>query len=322
MNNKLLRGAFAQQAKISDRLTQWRKLHKQEFIDSVKRLGRDPFGTLVTLLVIAIALALPLGFSKLLTDAQGLVGKWDGQAQVSVYLHKTVGLEQQTTLKNTIEDRRDVSKVEMITPAQALEEFRANSGYGEALDILGENPLPPLLVVYPTENDPELVAALQTALSAQPGVESAELDMAWVQRLSAMLELGDRVLLALGAALTLAALLVIGNTIRLGIESRRDEIRIIKLLGATNAFVRRPFLYLGFWSGLLGGVIALFTVALCVAWINQPVTELAALYQSQFALSNLSVFEVLSMLVFSALLGLLGAWIAVTRHLLEFEPEA
>lgn len=316
------RGAAMQQARLGDRLTQWRLHHQQEVLDSLTRLGRDPVATLVTLLVIAIALALPLGLAKLLTDAQGLVSSWDGQAQISLYLQKDLPLDAQTRLKTRLETRRDVRRVELITPAQALEEFRNNSGYGEAVDLLGENPLPPLLVVYPIDPSPGAVDTLKTALGKQPEVASAELDLAWVQRLAAILELGQRLLLALGAALALAALLVVGNTIRLGIESRREEIRIIKLLGATNAFVRRPFLYLGFWSGFLGGIIALIVVALFVSWLNQPVTELAELYKSSFQLNGLSLSEVFSLLALSSLIGLTGAWLAVARHLRQFEPRA
>ncbi len=314
------RGAQNQTAKLGSRLSHWRQHHGEEALISLRRMWQSPLATIMTLMVIAIALALPLGLAKLLDDAQGLVSRWDGQAQISLYLHKDTTPEAQATLQQTLSQRADVAQVELVTPEQALAEFTAQSGYGEAVELLGENPLPPVLVVYPRNDAPEAVEQLKAALGQEPQVASAELDLAWVQRLTATLELGQRLLLALGVALAAAALLVIGNTIRLGIESRREEIRIIKLLGATNAFVRRPFLYMGLWSGLLGGVLALLCVAIFLAWLNQPVVELAQLYKSSFTLNGLGLGEVFGLLLFSSLLGLLGAWLAVGRHLRQLEP--
>jgi cell division transport system permease protein len=315
-----IRGAASQKSSLAGRLTHWRQHHAEEVVNSLKRLRSTPVSTLMTLLVIAIALALPLGLAKVLGDARGLVKGWNGNVQVSLYLQNNLSPAAQAETQKKIEARGDVARVELITPAQALKEFKANSGYGQAVDLLGDNPLPPVLVVYPGNPDPQALQALRQDLATLPGVASAELDMAWVQRLSGMLEVGDRLLIALACALVAAVLLVVGNTIRLGIESRREEIVVIKLLGASDAFVRRPFLYMGFWSGFLGGIIALMAVALFVAWLNQSVGQLAALYQSPFLLHQVRLEEVLGLLAFSSLLGLLGATVAVGRHLRQLEP--
>lgn len=315
-----LHGAAALKATLSSRLAHWRQHHAEEAVNSLRRLASTPVSTFMTLLVIAIALALPLGLAKLLGDARGLVKSWNGNVQISLYLQSGLTPAAQTSLQEQLEKREDLSRVQLITPEQALQEFKANSGYGQAIDLLGENPLPPVLVVYPGNSDPQALEALRQELGKLPGVVSAELDVAWVQRLAALLEVGNRLLWALAGALVAAVLLVVGNTIRLGIESRREEIVVVKLLGASDAFVRRPFLYMGFWSGLFGGIFALIAVAAFIAWLNQSVGELAQLYQSAFRLHQVRLEEVFGLLAFSCVLGLLGAAVAVGRHLRQLEP--
>jgi len=314
------RGAAAQTSSFGNRVEHWREQHAQEAGASLRRMRATPLATIMTLLVIAIALALPLGLAKLLGDARTLVQGWSGNAEVSLYLQQGLPDAAQADLEDQLQGRSDVARVQLITPAQALAEFKTESGYGNAVDLLGSNPLPAVLVVYPSNTDPAALDSLRGELAELPGVASAELDIAWVQKLAAILRVGDRLLLALAGALTAAVLLVVGNTIRLGIESRREEIVVIKLLGASDAFVRRPFLYMGLWSGLFGGIIALLAVALFMLWLSHPVNQLATLYHSNFHLSGLHVSDVLGVLAFSSALGLAGATIAVARHLRQLEP--
>lgn len=315
------RGAALQKVSTADRLEHWRQHHAEEAVASLRRLRSTPLATAMTWLVIAIALALPLGLAKILGDARQLVQNWSGNAQVSLYLQKNLPEASQNQLREQLQQRADVDHVQAISPADALAEFKANSGYGDAVDLLGSNPLPPVLVVFPKTNDPNTLDSLRDEFAQLPGVSSADVDSDWVEKLAAMLDVGNRLLLALGLALTAAVLLVVGNTIRAGIESRRNEIVVIKLLGASNAFVRRPFLYMGLWSGLFGGIIALVSVALFTSWLSSPVNHLAQLYNSDFHLSHLHPLEVMGMLAFSCGLGLLGALLAVTRHLRELEPK-
>jgi len=319
MSNEM-RGAALQKSSFASRLAHWRQHHAEEATSSLRRMRATPLATFMTLLVIGIALSLPLGLAKLLNDAHQLVQGWTGNAQISIYLQPSLPDAAQNDLRQQLQDHAGVVRVDLITPAQALEQFKADSGYGEAVDLLGSNPLPPVLVVYPADSDPQALESLRAELEGMPGVTSAELDVAWVQRLSAILQVANRLLLAMAGALAAAVLLVVGNTIRLGIESRREEIVVIKLLGASDAFVRRPFLYMGLWSGLFGGVLALVAVAVFIFWLSFPVNRLASLYHSGFHLSGLSIGEVVGVLGFSCLLGLAGATIAVGRHLRQLEP--
>lgn len=301
-------------------LAHWRAHHGREARDSFRRLALAPVSTLMTLLVVALALALPASLYMLLGNAERLTSGWEGKAQISLYLHANLSADRQTSLRTQLAGENGVAAARLITPTQALDEFRTLSGYGEVLNLLDSNPLPPVIVVTPRDIHPDAVKALRDRLAGQPEVDGADIDLAWVQRLAAILEFGQRLMLALAGALAATVLLVIGNTIRLSFESRREEVRVLKLLGATDAFVRRPFLYAGFWTGLLGGVLACVTVALLFLWLQGPVAELARLYNSPFTLSGLDAGLLLVLLAASVLLGILGAWLAVGRHLRAMEP--
>lgn len=305
---------------LASRLGHWRAHHAREARAAFGRLAASPFATLLTLLVVALALALPAALSQLLANAGQLTTGWSGQAQISVYLRQETPAERLEPLRAALAARPDVAQARLITPTQALDEFRQLSGYGEALDLLDANPLPPVIVVTPDDIRPAAVQALRDSLVALPEAEAADIDLAWVQRLAALLELAQRLLVALAGALAGTVLLVIGNTIRLGIEARKDEIQILGLLGATDAFIRRPFLYTGFWTGLLGGVLACLALAGFFFWLSGPVDELARLYQSSFQLEGPGVGGYVGLLALSALLGILGAWLAVGRHLRALAP--
>jgi cell division transport system permease protein len=313
-------GAEKSRQSTASVLAHWRAHHGREARDSFRRLLATPLSTLMTLLVVALALALPASLYLLLGNAERLTSSWDGQAQISLYLRSDLSADRQTSLRTQLEHTAGVAKARLITQAQALDEFRALSGYGEVLNLLDNNPLPAVIVVTPADISPAAVKKLRDVLAGQPEVEGADIDLAWVQRLAAILEFGQRLLLALAGALAATVLLVIGNTIRLSFESRKEEVHVLKLLGATDAFVRRPFLYTGLWTGLFGGVLACLTVTLFFFWLDAPVSELAHLYSSQFALSGLDAGTALGLLAGSTLLGILGAWLAVGRHLRAMEP--
>lgn len=319
--NALARGASTITTSFKARLHHWRQHHAHVARESLGRLVRQPVSSLMTIAVIAIALALPLGLYALLSNAREAVGGLQNtQASISLYLHEGTTDTALNALAERLLSRSDIARVETLTSDQALTEFRQLSGYGDTLDLLGNNPLPPVLTVTPRHPEPDRVADLQHQLAALPEVAQAQADLAWVQRLAAIMELGQRLLLALALGLALAVLLVVGNTIRLAIESRRDEILIMKLLGATNGFVRRPFLYMGLWSGLGGGLAAGLLVTATLAWLNVPVTALAQAYQSHFSLSPLTLPDWLSLLALATSLGWIGAFVAVGRHLRTMEP--
>lgn len=313
-------GARKSQTSTASMLAHWRAHHRREARDSLHRFAKSPIATTLTLLVVALALALPVSLYLLLGNAERLTAGWDGKAQISLYLRQDVSPERQNTLQRELGVRTDVAKSRLITPALALEEFRQLSGYGEALDLLDSNPLPAVIVIQPANIKTAAVKKLRDALAALPEVEGADIDLAWLQRLAAILELGQRLLLALAGALAATVLLVIGNTIRLDFESRKEEVQVLNLLGATNAFVRRPFLYSGLWIGLAGGLLAFLMVVALFFWLDSPASELAKLYNSPFRLSGLDALSAFSLMAGSTLLGIIGAWLAVSRHLRAMQP--
>jgi cell division transport system permease protein len=296
--------------------------HAQVALDSLGRLYRNPLASLMTAAVIGIALALPSGLYLLLDNLQRLSGSWDNQASLSVFLKDEVPARSAEDLVKRISGWTEVESVQLITPEQALQEFSAHSGFANALEALDENPLPAVLIVLPAgaHSDAAAAATLQQRLRDLPEVQLAQLDLEWVQRLNAMIEIARRGILVISALLALAVLLVIGNTIRLEIQNRRQEIVVTKLIGATNPFVRRPFLYSGLWYGLLGALLAWLLVSAGFWLLSGPVAALAGLYQSEFALRTLPLLSMTILLGGGGILGLLGSWLAVGRHLDEIEP--
>ncbi|MEE4249687.1 MAG: permease-like cell division protein FtsX [Alcanivoracaceae bacterium] len=307
---------------LRDRFDAWRLHHRDSAIDALKRMRQSLVSTVMTVLVIAIALALPAGLSVLLENARSLTQNWDGNVHLSVFLNNDVSEASQRRIAEEWQQREDIDRVEVVTREQALAEYKELSGFGEVLDALPDNPLPPLIIVYPSSSDAEQLTQLKVSLGDQPNVDQAVLDIEWVRRLHAMLAVGERVVSALMLALALAVVLVVVNTIRLAIENRREEIVVVKIVGGTDGFVRRPFLYTGFWFGLFGGLAAVMLVQSTLLWLSGPVNRLSALYSSEFSLSGLGWETLLALPVFAGVLGLMGAWLAVSRHLKDIEPQA
>ncbi len=296
--------------------------HLQVFFYSLGVLSRSPFATLMTAAVIGIALALPTGLHVVLKNAQQLSGGWDGAAQISLFLKRSVGDEEAERLAAQIRKLPQVAGVNYISRHEALQEFQRLSGFGDALQALKDNPLPSVLVIRPTAaaSTPTATEALLQRLGQYPPVDLAQLDMQWVKRLYVIMELVRRGVVVLAILLALAVLLVVGNTIRLAIQNRRAEIVVMKLIGGTDGFIRRPFLYTGYWYGLFGGLIAWLLVYLSLSILGEPVERLAGLYQSRFELAGLDLASTVMLLAASILLGLAGSWLAVGRHLRDIEP--
>jgi cell division transport system permease protein len=271
---------------VGDRINAYLREHAHILAFSLRRLARAPMASLMTTAVIGIALALPAGLYVLLNNLQALTGDWDGTVRISLFLKPGTPVEALRPLAERVRARNDVAQVQTITARQALEEFKRSSGLETALESLEENPLPHVLVVSPPASggDSARVEALARALRQLPEVDLAQLDMEWLQRLYALLEIARRVLTGIALMLALAVLLIVGNTIRLDIENRRAEIEVTKLIGATNGFIRRPFLYGGVWYGVLGGILAWLMVFAALTLIETPVERLAGLYHSQYRL--------------------------------------
>lgn len=315
-------GARSASSSLRDRFDSWQLHHRDSARDALRRMRQTPAASLMTVLVIAIALALPAGLSVLLENLSGVTRGWDGNAHLSVFLKSDVSEGQQRDLASSWQKKISIERTEVVTREQALEEYKVLSGFGDVLDALPDNPLPPLIIVYPSDTSPSALEELRQSLEKESRVDVAQLDVEWVRRLHAMIELGTRIVSALAIALALAVVLVVVNTIRLAIESRREEIVVVKIVGGTDGFVRRPFLYTGFWFGLAGGLVAVLLVQIALAWIDAPIAELVNLYESQYQVAGMHAEAIVTLPLFAGLLGLAGAWLAVGRHLKEIEPQA
>lgn len=315
-------GASQRSSSLKRALNNYLLRHLQTLIYTLGQLWERPSSTLMTTAVIGIALAMPTGLHLLLSNGVELLQGWNSATQISLFLQQQTSESEAQALSAQLVQMEQVSSVEYISREQGLEEFRERSGLGDTLNALTENPLPPVLVVFPASGfeDALSLEGLLQQLRLLPDVALAQLDMEWIQRLFALLAIGERGVLILGSLFALAVLLVVGNTIRLAIQNRRDEIIIIKLIGATDAFIRRPFLYTGIWYGLLGGIIALILVQLSLFMLMGPVHEVALLYHSTFALQGVDSATFITLLATGPLLGLVGSWVALARHLREIEP--
>ena len=296
--------------------------HLQALLGSLGRLSRSPLATLLTLLVIALALALPAALRLLVTNAQAATGNFANAIELSVYLKTDVPLAKGKQLAAAAQQRADVAQVQLISAEQGLEDFRRYSGFGDALAALKENPLPNMLHVRPRPEYTSSAAleALRHYFTAWPEVDLVEVDSQWVMRFNAILDVLRQLLLIAAALLGAGVLAVVGNTIRLEIAGRRAEIEVTKLVGGSNSFVRRPFLYTGVLYGLGGALLAWGIVALAIAVLGESVANLARLYGSRYLLTGPSLEEVGVLLGAGVVLGWLGAWLSATRHLRSIEP--
>ena len=304
-------------------MKQWFERHVQTLVGSLGRLWTQPFATLLTVLVIGIALALPACLHVLVQNVRTASGGWGNALDISVYMKADATLEQAKQARQRIGQRRDVEEVTLVEADAALAEFRRSSGFGEALDALKDNPLPHALVVRPAGEfrDPATVASLTEELRKIDGVDIVQLDTAWVSRFNAILDVVRRVVLLAAGLFALGILVIVGNTIRLDIENRRDEIEVTKLVGGSDGFVRRPFLYNGVWYGLGGGLVAWVTVVVVISLLGEPVQRIAGLYGSSFQLRGLGLEGSAVLLVGGVVLGWLGSFIAATREIRGIEPK-
>jgi cell division transport system permease protein len=296
--------------------------HAQTLVGSLGRIVHQPFATLMTMGVIAVALALPLLLNLFLQNVRTATGHWNEAFDVSVYMDKKASTLRAQSLARQLRQREDVAAVRVITADQAMAEFRDKSGFGKALDALADNPLPDTLIVTPTlaASTPQGTEGLKAAIAGMADVQTVQLDTDWVKRLHAMLDVLRRIVLLTGALLGVGVVLIVGNTIRLDILNRRAEIEVMKLVGASDGFARRPFLYSGIWYGLGGGLLALILVALAVAMLSRPVENLAKLYGSEFRLEGLGFTAAATVLGMAVGLAWFGSWLAATRHIRGIEP--
>lgn len=307
---------------IGARWRTWTEQHRQGFRSSLSRLCARPWATMLTGLVMGVALSLPLLLHVLLDNAHELSGGLREAREFTVFLDPAVTTDSASKMADELGRRADVLTVVSRTPAQGLAEFRQLSGFAEALDVLQGNPLPSVLVITPKLDEAGSDPPLLGELKADARVDMVQYDAAWRQRLSAILEFGERVMLSLMILLGLATLLVVGNTVRMDIQARAEEIAVIQLMGASDGYIRRPFLYAGLWYGVLGGVLAVIAVGMVQFAVRVPLLDLLASYGNRFDLHGFDWMQALIVIGASALLGWTGAWIVSTRYLFAGRPKS
>lgn len=304
------------EARSRSGLGTWFDHHLYSFVASLGRVLRKPWSTVLTVGVMAVALALPLGLWLVLQNVERFAGDVEQSRRINLFLKPEIGLERARALTEQLRGRGDVADVVWKTPEQGLSELRQRSGLGEAIAAVEGNPLPSLLVVTPKGDETLLAESLQ----ALPETDLVQRDALWRKRLDGWLRFGNRVAWVLAALLGLGALLVVGNTVRLDIQSRREEIGVLQLLGATDGFIRRPFLYLGAWYGLAAGALALALLAATDLALRAPLATLAESYGSRFALSGFDLRQALIVLSAATLLGWLGAGLVANHFLRQTRP--
>ena len=301
---------------VFSRLRAWRDQHAYSLVSSLGRFFQRPFATLLTVGVMAVAIALPLGLGLGLSNIERFSGNVRESREVTVFLKPDVDAGAAQRIAEELRQRPDVAEIRLKTPAQGLAEFKQMSELAGALDVLQDNPLPTVLIVLPKDDG----VALADALRPRPEVDLVQHDAVWRERLTAWLEFGTRLTLVIAALLGLGVLLVVGNTIRLEIGTRREEIGVLQQLGATDGFVRRPFLYLGAWYGAAAGAAALGLLALAGLALQPPLSRLVASYSGQFRLAGPGWSGALVILAAAIGFGWLGAWLASSHHLRQTRP--
>lgn len=306
---------------FSSKIFSWLLHHLQSMVFSLGKLYKNPSSTLMTIAVIAITLSLPSSFYLFLKNIKQLSGDIRSSTQITLYLKKQTTKKSALALKNKLHSFTNITAVRFLSKEDALKEFKQSSGLSSSIEQLKINPLPHTLIVQPNEDaDTLIIKTLLSQLAALRGVNHAKMDTEWIDRLFSILTIIERAIMIITLLFGFAVLLIVGNTIRLDIQNRAKEIIVIKLVGATDAYIRRPFLYGGIWYGLLGGLLSWLIVMLGVFLLYGPIQNLSSLYQAQINIFLFTFFEFVLLIIASTALGLIGSWIAVSKHLNLIEP--
>lgn len=292
--------------------------HIRAILSGLGRLFSSPFSGLLTIMVIGIALALPTFLYILLQNAQNLTQSWkEDSTQISLYLKRDLSDMRTQDLLQQLRTNPEIANVTYISPQQGLKEFSQVLDTQTVVNLLHKNPLPGVILVQPilSLRSQPTITILLNSLGNLPEVDNAQLDLEWMQRLGNMINLAKHGIYALAFLLVIGVLFIVGNTIHLATQNERKEISILKLVGATDAFIRRPFLYIGVWYGLFGSLVALILVSAALSWLQNPVAKLASSYNSGFYLHSLSFSTAFCLFIISISLGLISSWFVVTREL-------
>lgn len=294
--------------------------HFRQAVASLGELWRTPAASFMTVIVLGLSLTLPATLHLLVKNTEAVGGSFAQAAEINLFIRDETADRQIQALITILKADNAIASVKHISKTQAMEEFQQASGFGAALDYLTENPLPDVIVVLPKNTDPVAARQLMQQLQQERIVEFAKLDVEWLNRLDAIVRLLQQAVIAVGVLLLSAVLFIVSNTIRLSIISKRDEIEVMKLVGATDAFIQRPFLYTGFWFGILGGVLAFMVTELLLWWLRGAIADISSLYQSDFQLQSMTFSEFGGLLLLAVLLGVAGSYLSVRQHIRAIEP--
>ncbi len=324
MSNNLHSSGLSERSSLIGRLLTLPIRHLQQAVGSLGDLWRTPFTSVMTVFVLGISLALPATLHLFVKNAHQVSEQWDSASQITLFLKLSVSEKSAQNLVKRISLYPEVDSVHYISAKQALKEFKILSGFGQSLEYLDKNPLPATLLVTPTQRASQARAAneLLTKLQQEREIEQGKLDLEWLTRLEAMAQLINDIVMGVALLLCMSVVLIVGNTIRLAILNQKDAIAIMKLVGATDSFIQRPFLYSGMWYGIFGGLLSWLAVSLLAQYLTGAISKLTDLYQSNFQLQGLAINEAFSLIMFAVLLGLIGSYISVRKHIRTIEPNA
>lgn len=319
------RGLFRQPIqsaeKLSDRVKAHWNLQSDSLRESFRRMWQTPIASTLTILVVAIALALPASFNALIQNARQPIEALESTSQISLFLKPELSNEAGRKLALKLNKHPALAGATLITKEDGLKELAAYSGFGDALAALNSNPLPAVIIVHPVETDADAVTRLLAELKTLPEADRVQFDSEWLEKLRALLAIAGRCAAAFSVLLGFGVLFIVGNTIRLELQNRREEIAVAKMLGATHRFIRRPFVHAGLWYALLGAILAWLLANLFILGVRSPANQLAELYGSPFRLSYLGLADTAILLASAVLLGIIGAWVVVAHFLREIDPD-
>jgi cell division transport system permease protein len=321
--NSRIRGAQISQISTYQRFLIFFVNHFRQALGSLGELWRSKVASLMTIGVLGLSITLPSTLYIMVKNADNASSGWEQASQISLFLKENISQGDIEQLLKRIQLWPEIDAINYISADQALEEFKQLSRFGDAIDYLDQNPLPNVILVTPTSRNASPIAArlLLDRLKDEREVDIGKLDIEWLERLHALLNVVKDLVAVIALLLFLAVILIIGNTIRLNILNKKDEILVMKLVGATDAFIQRPFMYTGFWYGFLGGLLAWIAVALLLWWMSSSISAVSELYQKSFNLTGVDLSTFLGMLGLSVFLGLIGSLLSVKRHVREIEPK-
>lgn len=302
----------------------WGRRQLFSLFSSLGTLMSHRLGTLMTVLVLGIAMALPVGLYITVKNLRALDIQQEQWGTITVFLNADIGEDQALSLQGLI-NQQSGARAEVISPAAGMEQFQEASGFGQAMDMFEENPLPWVVLVTPEPAADEtleaVVVRLEGWLQQRAEIDLVQADFKWLKRLAGLLDLGDALVSVLTVLFSLAVVVIVSNTIRMDVANRAEEIQVLSLVGAGNGFIRQPFLYSGFWYGLLGALLALLLYNLCLYYLSQPLERLLDAYGNSFTVQNLEPGGLLFVLLCGGLLGFFGAWLSVQRYLHQIRSD-